>query len=97
MLVAIIGLLLVAITFAVNYSEATILFGLIASISAQIVGRKISDKNWALGLIAMLAITASFPFKKLFSIDGFAGEMAVSMIYILALWIIAGGWRHNWR
>ncbi|MEP3299934.1 MAG: hypothetical protein ABJO27_26210 [Pseudoruegeria sp.] len=93
---AVICALILGVQFGLLYSQAVLLFGLVAAISAPFVIHKIPGKNQSLVLLFLLAIFASYPFKKLFQIDGFFGEFLVSLGYIVLLYIIGFGWRRSW-
>ncbi|MEO3476294.1 hypothetical protein AAFO90_01315 [Phaeobacter sp. CAU 1743] len=95
--VAAVGALIVAVPIGLKYSQATLLFGLIAAVSAPVVIHKIEDKNWSLGMLMGLTLFASFPFKKLFQIDGFINEIPVTLAYVVVLWVIGFGWKRSWR
>ena len=94
---AVFAALIVAVPIGLKYSQATVLFGLIAAISAPIVIHKTPDTGWALGMLMGLSFFASFPLKKLFQIDGFINEIPVTLAYVAILWIIGFGWRRSWR
>jgi len=96
-LAAVFGVVVFAVPIGLRYSQATLLFGLIAAISAPIVIHRIPDKNWSLGMLLGLSLFASFPFKKLFQIDGFASEIPVTLAYATTLWVIGFGWKRSWR
>lgn len=95
--IAVFGALVVAVPIGLKYSQATLLFGLIAAISAPVVIHKISNKNGSLGMLMGLSMFASFPLKKLFQIDGSMNEFLVTLVYAALLWTIGFGWRRNWR
>jgi hypothetical protein len=96
-IIAVAGATAVSVPIGLKYSEATLLFGLIAALSAPVVIHRVSDKGWSLGLLVGLSIFASFPLKKLLKLDGFLEEMAVSIAYVGILWVIGFGWRRSWR
>ena len=95
--IAVFGALVIAVPIGLKYSQATLLFGLIAAVSAPMVIHKISDKNWSLGMLMGLSFFASFPLKKLFQIDGFMNEIPVTLAYVAILWVIGFGWKRSWR
>lgn len=95
--VAVFGSLFIAVPIGLRYSQATILFGLIAALSAPVVIHKIPSVNWAAGMLMGLSFFASFPLKKLFQIDGFINEVPVTLAYAALLWVIGFGWRRSWR
>lgn len=95
--IAVFGALSIAVLIGLKYSQATLLFGLIAALSAPVVIHKISNVSWALGMLMGLSIFASFPLKRLFQIDGFINEMPVTLAYVSLLWVIGFGWRRSWR
>ena len=95
--IAVIGTLIIAVPVGLKYSQATLLFGLIAALSAPVVIHKIPNANWALGMLMGLSFFASFPLKKLFQIDGFINEVPVTLAYAALLWVIGFGWRRSWR
>jgi len=96
-IIAVFGALIIAVPIGLKYSQATLLFGLIAAISAPVVIHKTPDKNWALGMLMGLSFFASFPLKKLFQIDGFVNEIPVTLAYAAILWVIGFGWKRSWR
>lgn len=96
-IMAVLGALVIAVPIGLKYSQATLLFGLIAALSAPVVIHKIPSVNWALGMLMGLSHFASFPFKKLFQIDGFINEVLVMLAYFALLWLIGFGWRRSWR
>ena len=96
-IVAVFGALVVAVLTGLKYSHATLLFGLIAALSAPAVIHKVPNVSWATGMLVGLSIFASFPLKKLFQIDGFINEVPVTLAYGAILWIIGFGWKRNWR
>lgn len=96
-ILAVFGALLIAVPIGLKYSQATLLFGLIAIISAPMVIHKIPNNSSALGMLLGLSIFASFPLKKLFQIDGLAIEIPVTLAYAAVLWVIGFGWKRNWR
>ena len=95
--IAVFGALVIAVPIGLKYSQATLLFGVIAAVSAPMVIHKISDKNWSLGMLMGLSFFASFPLKKLFQIDGFMNEIPVTLAYVAILWVIGFGWKRSWR
>ena len=95
--IAVFGALTIAVPVGLKYSQATLLFGLIAALSAPVVIHKIPNANWALGMLMGLSFFASFPLKKLFQIDGFINEVPVTLAYAALLWVIGFGWRRSWR
>lgn len=95
--IAVLGTLAIAVSVGLKYSQATLLFGLIAALSAPVAIHKIPSVNWALGMLMGLSIFASFPLKKLFQIDGFINEAPVTLAYVALLWLIGFGWRRSWR
>lgn len=94
--IAVGGSLAVAAPIGLKYSQATMLFGLIAAICAPIVMHKISSKNHSIGMLVGLSIFASMPVKKLFGIDGFLLEVLVTAVYMILLWILGFGWKRRW-
>ena len=94
--IAVFGALVIAVPIGLKYSQATLLFGLIAALSAPVVIHKIPNVSWAMGMLMGLSIFASFPLKKLFQIDGFINEMPVTLAYAALLWVIGFGWRRSW-
>ncbi len=96
-IIAVFGAMAAAVPIGLRYSQATLLFGLIAAISAPVVVHKVSDRNWSFGMLIGLAYFASFPLKKLFQIDGFLNELPVNIAYAAMLWAIGFGWKRTWR
>lgn len=95
--ITVFGALAVSAQIGLKYSEATLIFGLIAAISAPVVVHKIADKNWSLGMLGGLSTFASLPLKELLKIDGFLDEAPVSLAYFAMLWVISFGWKRSWR
>lgn len=95
--IAVFGALIIAVPIGLKYSQATLLFGLIAALSAPVVIHKVPDANWASGMLMGLSFFASFPLKKLFQIEGFINEASVMLAYAALLWVIGFGWRRSWR
>lgn len=95
--IAVFGTLAVAVPIGLKYSEATLIFGLVAALSAPVVVHKIPDKNWSLSMLVGLSIFASFPLQKLLNFDGFLYEAPVSLAYLAILWVIGFGWKRSWR
>ncbi|GAA6193630.1 hypothetical protein [Phaeobacter sp. NW0010-22] len=89
--------LLLAVPIGLKYSQASLLFGFVALVLAPIAIHKTPSVNWALGLLMGLAIFASFPFKKLFQLDGFVQEAPVTLAYAGILWLIGMGWKRSWK
>jgi hypothetical protein len=96
-IIAVVVALAASGSIGLKYSEATLLFGLIAAVSAPAVIHKISDKNWSLGMLVGLSIFASFPLKKYLDLDGLPEEMAITLAYGGMLWAIGFGWKRSWR
>ena len=94
---ALFGALAIAAAMGLKYSQATLLFGLVAVVCAPVVLHRIPNKNSALGMLVGLSIFASFPLKKLFQVDGFVGDVSVSLVYGAVLWVVGFGWKRNWR
>lgn len=89
--------LVFAVSIGLKYSQASLLFGAVALVLAPVAIHKIPNVNWASGVLIGLAVYASFPFKKLFQIDGFLHESAVTLSYFAVLWIAGMGWKRNWK
>ncbi|WP_298557907.1 hypothetical protein [uncultured Aliiroseovarius sp.] len=94
--IAVFGAIAIAVPLGLRYSQATLLFGLIAAISAPVIIHKIPNNNYSLGMLVGLAFFASFPLKKLFQIDGFINEIPVTLAYAAVLWTIGFGWKRRW-
>lgn len=95
--IAVIGTFVVAVPVGLKYSQASLLFGFIAAVSAPIVIHRIPDKNWSIGMLVGLSLFASFPVRKLFQLDGLLQELPVILAYCALLWVIGLGWRRSWR
>ena len=95
--IVVFGTLAIAVPIGLRYSQAALLFGLIAALSAPVVIHKISDAGWALGMLMGLSFFASSPLKKLYQIDGFINDIPVTLGYAALLWVIGFGWRRRWR
>ncbi|WP_114286362.1 hypothetical protein [Candidatus Halocynthiibacter alkanivorans] len=89
--------LFLAVVIGLKYSQASLIFGIVALALAPIAIHKVSDRGWALGLLAGLAIFASFPAKKLFQIEGFVTETLLTLIYFGTFWVIGMGWKRSWK
>lgn len=96
-IIGIFGALAIAVAIGLKYSQAALLFGLIAAISAPVVIHKVSNKNWSLGMLMGLSVFGSFPLKKLFQLDGFINEIPVNLAYVAILWVVGFGWKRSWR
>ncbi len=96
-IVAVFGALVIAVPIGLKYSQATLLFGLIAVLSAPVVIHKVPNVRGATGMLVGLSIFASFPLKKLLQIDGFINEVPVTLAYAAILWVIGFGWKRSWR
>ena len=89
--------LILSLIVGLKYSQASILFGIIAVGLARTTIHKVTEVNWAVGMLVGLALFASFPLKKLFQLDGFTQKFLLTMIYAGVLWIVGMGWRRNWK
>jgi hypothetical protein len=96
-IIAVVGATAVSVPIGLKYSEATLLYGLIAAFSAPVVIHRVSDKGWSLGMFVGLTIFASFPLKKLLKLDGDLEKLALSFAYAGILWVIGFGWKRSWR
>ncbi|WP_166415971.1 hypothetical protein [Cochlodiniinecator piscidefendens] len=83
----------IALSLGLRYSQASLLFGIVALALAPIAMHRISSQNWAIGTICGLGIFASFPMKRLFQLDGPLQEVPVSLLYIAILWVISMPWK----
>lgn len=91
------GALFVAVPTGMKYAHASLLFGALAVVLAPISIHKVPAANVATGLLIGLAIFASFPLKKLFQIDGFVAQVALSLLYAGVLWTVGFGWKRSWK
>ena len=89
------AVMIVSFAIPLRYSQAVLVFGLVALALSAFVLPRFENANWALAALAGLTFFASFPFKKLFQLDGFGAETTVSAVYGIILFIVARGWR--WR
>lgn len=96
-IVAVVSISILLTSLGLKYSHATLLFGLAAAGLAPIAIHKVPNSNIAVGLLMGLAYFASFPFKKLFQLDGFIQEIPVTLIYAGILWTIGAGWKRSWK
>jgi len=94
-IVLVFGSLLVAVPIGLKYSQAIVLFGVIALISAPIVLHKITDPNWSIGMLVGLSIYSSSPMKKLFQIEGMIEGGLITLAYGAVLWVIGFGWKQS--
>jgi hypothetical protein len=90
------GTLTVSFLIGLKYSQAVLAFGLISALAAPVVIHKVPSTNIATGLFVGLTLFASFPFRKLFQIDGMVEELAVNFAYAAVLWIVGFGWKRIW-
>lgn len=74
-----VSIIFLGVVLGLRYSQAAILFGIVAAILAFTTIPKVVSNNWAMGLFATLAIFASYPVKKLFRLEGFAQEAPVTL------------------
>ena len=87
----------IAVPISLKYSQATLVFGLIAAGSGPVVIHRIPNASLAIGMLVGLSLFASFPMKKLFQIDGFINEALVTLTYFALLWVVGLGWKRGWR
>jgi hypothetical protein len=90
------GTLTVSFMVGLIYSQAVLVFGLASALAAPVVIHKVPNANIAPGLFVGLTLFASFPFRKLFKIDGMVEELAVNFAYAAVLWIVGFGWKRIW-
>lgn len=89
-----------AAVLGLRYREASALFALVAAVSAWVAVNRVRSRALALGLLAGLAVYASFPAKKLYGVFatyGTFGELALTLAFAAVLFLVGGGWRRNWR
>lgn len=91
------GVLTIAVAVGLRYSQAALLFGLIAIVLAPIAIHKVSSPSGAIGLLAGLSFFASFPVKKLYHLAEFPQGMLLSAAYLGVLWAIGVGWKRSWN
>jgi len=96
-IVTVVGALVIAVLIGLKYSQPTLLFGLVAALSAPVVFHKMPSIGWTVGMLVGLSSFAIFPLKKLYQIDGFIHEMPVNQSYAAILWVIGFGWKTSWR
>jgi hypothetical protein len=89
--------LIVAVQLGLRYSQCSILFGLIAAVSAPFVIHKIDSPGTVSAVLVGLSIYASFPVKKLFQLDGFLQEVPLTFVYAGVLWVVGAGWTRAWK
>lgn len=87
----------VAVQLGLGYLQCSVIFGVIAAMSAPFVIHRVSNAGTAAALLGGLAIYASYPVKKLFQIDGFFQEVPLGFLYLGALWVIGAGWKRAWK
>jgi nitrate reductase gamma subunit len=90
------GTLTVSFMAGLKYSQAVLVFGLVSALAAPAVIHEVPNASIATGLFAGLTLFASFPFRKLFKIDGMVEELAVNFAYAAVLWIVGFGWKRIW-
>ena len=88
----------VALTLMIplKYSEATLLFGLVAAACSPLVLHKVPNSHWSLSGFIALAFFASYPFRQLFQIESLIYSVLVISIYFTVLWVIGVGWKRRW-
>ena len=87
--------LFIAVQLELRYSQCSIVFGLIAAVSAPFAIHKINSAGTVSALLVGLAIYGSFPVKKFFQIDGFLQEVPLTLLYFGALWVVGAGWKRT--
>ncbi len=88
-----------AAVLRLRYSDMTLLFTLVAAVSAPVCLHRVRPPILSLGLLVALAFFASFPAKKLYGVDatyGRFGELIVTAAFFAVLFLIGGGWRRDW-
>lgn len=93
---AVFGSMLISVQLGIRFSQASLIFAVIAAICAPIVIHRIQSVPWSAGMLLALAYYASFPLKKLFQLEGFVQEVPVTLIYAGLLWVIGQGWKRSW-
>jgi predicted outer membrane lipoprotein len=84
---------------ALRHQEATLLFFVVAAVSAPVVLHRVRSHAISVGLLIVLADFASFPAKKLYRIEetyGTPGEVAVTLAFLAILFLVGVGWRRDW-
>ena len=89
--------LIYATVFGLKYSQVTIVFGFVALLLAPLAIHRVSSVGWASGHLSSLALFASFPFNKLFQLNGTIWGFLVIFAYWVVLWTIGAGWRRSWK
>jgi hypothetical protein len=88
-----------AMVLSLRFSEAALLFALVAGASAPVVVHRVRSRALSLGLLTGLALFASFPAKKLYGVFvtyGTFGELAVTLAFLAVLFLVGAGWRRDW-
>ncbi|MDW3224130.1 MAG: hypothetical protein R8G34_14790 [Paracoccaceae bacterium] len=89
--------LVLALTFSLRYSQATLFFGALALLLAYPVMHRIPQLNLTMGLFAGLVVVASFPFRKFFQLDDFLPSTIVMCVYAGILFVAGLGWKRSWK
>ncbi len=80
-----------------RYSQASLVFGIIAAVLAPIAIHKVPKLSLSVAFLVSLAIFASYPAKKLFQLNGFFQEFPLTLAYAALLWFIGIGWKRSWK
>ena len=67
-ILAVFGAFAIAVPIGLKYSQATLVFGLIAAVSGPVVIHRIPNASLAIGMLVGLSLFASFPLKSSFKL-----------------------------
>ena len=84
------------LSVGLRYSQAVLLFGVVAVVLAPVIFHKIENLSSSLGLFMGLADFASAPAKKLFQLDGILAELPMTLAYMVVLFLTGAGWKRDW-
>lgn len=99
LLAVVLSMVAVAV-LSLRFSEASLLFGIVAAVSAPVVIHRVRSRALAVAALVGLAVYASFPAKKLYGVFatyGKAGDIAVTLAFLVTLFLVGAGWRRDWK
>jgi hypothetical protein len=95
--VVLIVTLILGVQIPLKYSQAVVVFGLVAVVLAPVAIHKLRHPALAAGVLVGLAMFASYPLEKLFRIGDTFQEFLVTAAYGAVLFVIGFGWKRSWR
>lgn len=96
-LLVLFAIMATALSLNLKYVYAAPVSFLFAALLSPVAIHKVSEKSLSIGLLVALAMFASHPFRKLFQLDGFIEQIAVTVTFLGLFWIFGFGWKRNWR